>query len=645
MSKRKVENDTKASTSKGPRKKCKVENEYVENQDDVFWNYPEVLSKKLCLPERTCTEIVDLLDNDNTIPFIARYRKEKTGNMDASKLREFNESYILLKEVHAKVTTAIKKLSNKCQLTPNLSQAFKCATSLEDFEHLYQPFKSTKKTLANRARELGLSPLAEMILKQPKQFSYATEIYKYVNSSKEGLKNVAEVDTGVTNILTDIIARDCDILKFVQENFESKHMKLKSNASRSVNTKLDKKQLKEDSFHKFYNYFNFIKAIDYLESYKVLAINRGENLKILTVKVDIPDYLENKYHKFAFQRFHGDSLGECKILFKKCIIESYNRFIQPLVCRRIRSQLTKKAEKDAANVFAKNLKNLLLTPPVRAKTVMGIDPGFTNGCKIAVISPAGDILHTSTLILHKSNPYDEHLKLASIIKEFKCEIIGIGNGTACRETEEVVSWMIRHRKVPTDLVFCIVNESGISIYSVSDDAALELPDLEPNLRSAVSLARRVIDPLSEYVKVEPQHLGVGMYQHDLSKTLLKKTLNSIVEECVCDVGVDVNTCSETVLSKVSGLSNCKAKNIIKWRNKKGWFVNREQLQEVAGIGPKTYEQCAGFLRIESSGLNSVKYEDKDLQSKVKYNLLDRTVIHPESYQVVYKYVNFPFKLV
>ncbi|GFS19498.1 S1 RNA-binding domain-containing protein 1, partial [Elysia marginata] len=467
----------------------------------------------------------------------------------------------------------------------------------------YAPFKPGHKgTHAERARAVGLEAPAQKLLSGQ---NFGLECF--INPSKKGLESAGDVEKGIKHIVADIVSKDkeitdqarsiCDICGVL---LESSRTKTKCAQDKKGDIKA-KPPVTDSVAQKFEQYFNFKMPVKLLKSYQVLALNRGEDLKVLNVKLIVPDRARAMLLQFTSKKYLKDehSIYQ-KSLIRQAIEDAYDRLIEPSLCRKIRSDLTANAEKASISVFNSNLKNLLLVSPVKYKTIFGIDPGFKNGCKVAVISPTGQVVDTDVLYLHdfKANKTAERNKMVAMVLKYRCDIIAIGNGTACRETESAVADLIKQGQFkPLLVVYSIVDECGASIYSVSDVAKKEFPDLDPTLRGAVSIARRLQDPLAELVKIEPKHLGVGMYQHDINKVKLETALSSVVEECVSFVGVDINTCSECLLRRVAGLNATKAKHIIEWRLKNGFFKNRQQLLSIKGLGKKGFEQCAGFIRV------------------------------------------------
>uniref|UniRef100_A0A8D0DZ62 S1 RNA-binding domain-containing protein 1 n=1 Tax=Salvator merianae TaxID=96440 RepID=A0A8D0DZ62_SALMN len=634
----------------------RAESAKLNEDHKMNWDIVQILSQRTGIEEWVCANIIRLFNEDNTIPFIARYRKELINNLEADVLREVQQTLEDLHTVAKKVHASIQKLKKEGKLSESLLTALLNCQTLEELDHLYAPYKTGNKgTKAQRARQLGLEQAAILLIEKPNELN----LLSYVKFNAEGLSTIEEVKSGVQHILADMIAKDKETLDFIRDLCQKRYVCIQSSLAKMTSKKVNEKDV--DKFHLYKNFSCNLKKIQH---HQILAINRGENLKILTVKVNIPDGVKVEFSKWCVNRrwrpkaFANPELME---LLRFSVDDSFKRLIYPLLCREIRSKLTSDAEKESVMMFGRNLRQLLLTSPVRGRTLMGVDPGFKHGCKLAIISPTSQILYTDVVYLQFGKEFHEAEKIRKLLLDYNCSTIVIGNGTACRETEAYFACLIMKKYfAPLDVTYCITNEAGASIYSVSPEACKEMPDLDPNLRSAVSIARRVQDPLAELVKIEPKHIGVGMYQHDVSQTLLKATLDSVVEECVSFVGVDINICSETLLRHIAGLNANRAKNIIEWREKNGPFVNREQLKEVKGLGPKSFQQCAGFIRINQEYIKTFcsqqgqpTAEDhkaatnkKEGKKKTKAagntvqkpNPLDQTCIHPESYDSAMRFL-------
>ncbi|XP_042328682.1 S1 RNA-binding domain-containing protein 1 isoform X2 [Sceloporus undulatus] len=617
------------------------------------WDIVQVLSQRTGIEEWVCANIIRLFNDDNTIPFIARYRKELINNLEADALREVQQTLEELYSVAKKVHGSIQKLKKEGKLTGSLLTALLNCKTLEELDHVYAPYKTgSKGTKAQRARQLGLEPAANLLIENPRELN----LFSYVKADVEGLSTIEDVRSGVQHILADMIAKDRETLDFIRDLCQRKYICIQSSLAKGTAQKANEKDV-----NKFHLYQNFSCNIRNIQHHQILAINRGENLKILTVKVNVPDQVKNEFSRWCVnKRWRPKAYAKPELmeLLRDSVDDSYKRLIYPLLCREFRSKLTSDAEKESVMMFGRNLRQLLLTSPVRGRTLMGVDPGYKHGCKLAIVSPTSQILHTDIVYLHSGRGFHEAQKIRKLLLDYNCGTVVIGNGTACRETEAYFADLIMKKYfAPLDVTYCITNEAGASIYSVSPEACKEMPDLDPNLRSAVSIARRVQDPLAELVKIEPKHIGVGMYQHDVSQTLLKATLDSVVEECVSFVGVDINICSEILLRHIAGLNANRAKNIIEWREKNGPFINREQIKDVKGLGPKSYQQCAGFIRVNQEYIRtfcselaagSQKGATNEKQGKKKNksaanvtwqpNPLDQTCIHPESYNTAMRFL-------
>ncbi|XP_068795726.1 S1 RNA-binding domain-containing protein 1 isoform X1 [Struthio camelus] len=636
----------------------------VKEEFEMNWDIVQALSERTNVELWVCENLIRLFQEENTIPFIARYRKELINNLEADALREIQQTLEELRTVAKKTHAMMQKLKKEGKLSGGLLTALLNCRTLEELDHVSAPYKTgSKGTKAQRAKQLGLEPAALSLLQNPMEL----DLFSYIRPNIKGLSTIQEVEAGVQHILADMFAKDKDTLDFVRKLCQQRYICIQSALA-----KASSKNINEKDIDKFQLYHEFSCNIKNIQHHQILAINRGENLKILTVKVNIPDGVKNEFRWWCVnERWRPKHFVKPELMkiLQISVEDAYKRLIYPLLCREFRSKLTSDAEKESVMMFGRNLRQLLLTSPVRGRTLMGVDPGYKHGCKLAIISPTSQILHTDVVYLHSGQGFREAEKIKRHLLQYNCSTIVIGNGTACRETEAYFADLIMKKYfAPLDVVYCIVSEAGASIYSVSPEASKEMPDLDPNLRSAVSIARRVQDPLAELVKIEPKHIGVGMYQHDVSQTLLKATLDSVVEECVSFVGVDINICSEILLRHIAGLNANRAKNIIEWREKNGPFINREQLKEVKGLGPKSFQQCAGFIRfnqeyiktfcsskrteLESHALmtKASAQVTKEKQGKKKSKLtpgasqqpnpLDQTCIHPESYNIAMRFLSF-----
>ncbi|XP_076990253.1 S1 RNA-binding domain-containing protein 1 isoform X2 [Tamandua tetradactyla] len=636
----------------------------IKEEVEMNWDIVQVLSERTNIELWVCANIIRLFNDDNTIPFIIRYRKELINNLDADSLREVRQTLEELRAVAKKVHSTIQKIKKEGKMSECLLKALLNCKTFEELEHVSAPYKTgSKGTKAQRAKQLGLEVAARKLLENPGELN----LLSYIRPNVKGLSALQDIETGVQHILADMIAKDKDTLDFIRKLCQNRYICIQSSLA-----KVSSKKINEKDVDKFLLYQNFSCNIRNIQHHQILAMNRGENLKILTVKVNISDGVKNEFCRWCIQnRWRPRSFARPELMkiLHNSLDDSFKRLIYPLLCREFRAKLTSDAEKESVMMFGRNLRQLLLTSPVPGRTLMGVDPGYKHGCKLAIISPTSQILHTDVVYLHCGQGFREAEKIKRLLLNFNCSTVVIGNGTACRETEAYFADLImKNFFTPLDVVYCIVSEAGASIYSVSPEANKEMPGLDPNLRSAVSIARRVQDPLAELVKIEPKHIGVGMYQHDVSQTLLKATLDSVVEECVSFVGVDINICSEVLLRHIAGLNANRAKNIIEWREKNGPFVSREQLKKVKGLGPKSFQQCAGFIRINQDYIRTFCSQQTDSaghaqgvavtssadvavtnekQGKkknktavtvvLKPNPLDQTCIHPESYDIAMRY--------
>lgn len=550
---------------------------------------------------------VELLDEGNTVPFIARYRKEATGKLDEEQIRTIEDRIKYLRALEERKLTILNSIKEQGKLTPELEAKIKATTKLQELEDLYLPYRPKKRTRATVARERGLEPLADLILKQETESGDPLKLAKkFVNPKKE-VNSPEEALAGARDIIAEIISDDAEIRKQIRQLTRSLGV-MTSNAK------------KADERSEYEIYYEFSSGIRKIQPYQILAINRGEKEKFLKVSIDIEE-------EKALERIKTRYIKNPQSIFlsqlEAAISDSYKRLIAPAIEREVRGELTEKAEKHAINVFARNLKSLLLQPPVKGKIIMGIDPGFRTGCKVAVIDKTGKYLEGNTIFPHppQNQVFESKTVLRKLIEKYQVEIVAIGNGTASRETETLVTDLIGEIKESDnrEIYYIIVNEAGASVYSASKVAKKEFPDLEASMRGNISIARRLLDPLAELVKIDPKHIGVGLYQHDVNQKKLEEALNSIVESAVNLVGVDLNTASIGLLQNVSGLNTKSAQNIVGFRDDHGRFNNREQLIQVSGIGETAFQQSAGFLRIT----------DGD-------NPLDNTAIHPESYLATQK---------
>ncbi|WP_272039005.1 Tex family protein [Paenibacillus sp. JJ-100] len=558
------------------------------------------VAKELSLSLKQIRTTSELLDEGNTIPFIARYRKEMTGELDENQLRQIEERLVYLRNLEDRKLEVIRIIEEQGKLTKELEKSITQAVKLQEVEDLYRPYRQKRKTRASVAKEKGLEPLAQWIWEQPKQGDALQEAARYINAEL-GVEDAESALQGAKDILAENIADDAAIRAWIRR-YTLDHGMLTSEA----------KDAEQESVYE--NYYSYRELAKKMPPHRILAINRGEREGILKVGLDVQ--AEPAHRHMEGQIIRGASAVQD--ILRNVIEDAYKRLIAPSIEREVRAELTEKGENQAISVFSANLRNLLLQPPIHGKRVLGVDPAYRTGCKLAVVDDTGKLLEVA--VTYPTPPHNKKREAAEVfhrlIKQYDIGLIVIGNGTGSRETEQFVAEIIQENG-DESLVYLIVNEAGASVYSASKLAQEEFPDLDVAERSAASIARRVQDPLAELVKIDPKAIGVGQYQHDVSQKVLEESLKAVVESAVNHVGVDVNTASPSLLSYVAGVNATIAKNIVKYREENGRFTNRRQLQKVPRLGAKTYEQCVGFMRI-SEGENP----------------LDRTPIHPESYKVV-----------
>ena len=556
----------------------------------------EQLAHELDRPVEHIENVVRLLDEGNTIPFIARYRKELHGSMDDTALRTLEERLAYLRNLTERKESVKASIAEQEKLTDELAAAIDAAQTLAEVEDLYRPYKPKRRTRATVAKEKGLEPLAALLFAQERDCPRPEEAAADYLSAEKGVETVADALQGANDIVAEWISDDAAIRRSLRELLE-KRGTLRSLAA-----------TEEDSVYRLY--YDFEQPLSRIQGHQILAINRGEKEKMLSATVLLDRELALPLLRRAVVK-----PGSAAMEFVKAAAEdAYDRLIYPSLEREMRAALTDKASEGAIKMFALNLKPLLMQPPVKGHVTMGLDPGYAHGCKVAVIDATGKVLDTTVVYpTYGERQKNEAItKLAQLVKKHGVEHIAIGNGTASRETEQMTVELIH--KVGGGLSYMIVSEAGASVYSASKLAAEEFPQFDVNLRSAVSIARRLQDPLAELVKIDPKAIGVGQYQHDMPQKELDASLNAVVEDCVNAVGVDLNTASPSLLTRVAGLNGTIAKNIVAFREENGVFTTRRQLLKVAKLGPKAFEQCAGFLRVPESK-----------------NVLDNTGVHPESY--------------
>ena len=574
----------------------------------------KTLSNELNIKDWQTEATIKLIDEGNTIPFIARYRKEATGSLDDEILRKFGERLTYLRNLHEKKEKVLKSIEEQGKLTDDLRESIKKADTLVEVEDIYRPFKPKKRTRATIAREKGLESLANIILEQKTEVSIHEIAKKYLSEEKE-VFTIEEAIQGAKDIIAEIISDNADFRKSIREiTFKTGDLSIEAK---------DKEKSSE-----YEMYYEYNEKINNIAIHRILAINRGEKEKLLKVKINAPvddiiEYLNRRmlidHSKDNFEKIKPEYNEYTKELIEETVLDSYKRLIAPSIEREIRTSLTETAEEKSILVFSKNLEQLLMQGPIQNKVVLGWDPAFRTGCKLSVVDGFGKVLTTD--IIYPTKPQNKvaesKKRVLELIREYDVDIIALGNGTASRESEEIIIDIIKG----TDVQYVIVNEAGASVYSASKLATEEFPDFNVGERSAVSIARRLQDPLAELVKIDPKSIGVGQYQHDMNQKKLGESLKSVVEKAVNNVGVDLNTASIALLQYVSGISSSIAKNIIKYREEEGAFKNRKELLKVSKLGPKAFEQSAGFLKVYGSK-----------------NLLDITTVHPESYKATEKLI-------
>jgi uncharacterized protein len=558
------------------------------------------IAKESAIPLTKVKATVELLDGGNTIPFIARYRKEMTGELDENELRGIEERLQYLRNLEDRKQEVLRLIDEQGKLTDELRTAINQSVKLQEVEDLYRPYRQKRKTRASVAKERGLEPLAEWILAQPRTGSLAEEAAKYVDADKE-VHQLEDAIQGAMDIIAEIIADDAKVRAWVRKyTFDNGTMLTEA------------KNKKQESVYEMY--YEYKEPVRRLPPHRTLAINRGEREEVLKVGIDVPS---DRIHEYIGRQYiHGESV--VKSMMTAVVEDAYKRLIAPSIEREVRGELSEKAEEHAIQIFAENLRNLLLQAPVKGQVVLGVDPAFRTGCKLAVVDDTGKLLEVA--VTYPTAPHNRTAEAEAVFKrliaQYNVNLLVIGNGTASRETEQFVAEVIK--RIPErELKYIIVSEAGASVYSASKLAQEEFPELDVAERSAASIARRLQDPLAELVKIDPKAIGVGQYQHDVNPKRLEESLRFVVESAVNHVGVDLNTASWSLLSYVSGINATTAKNIVKFREETGRFVRRDQLKKVPRLGAKTFEQCVGFLRISEGD-----------------HPLDNTPIHPESYDVV-----------
>ncbi len=559
------------------------------------------LTEEFNLRPEHVDNVIKLLDEGNTIPFIARYRKEMTGAINDQVLREFNDRYEYLKNLNKRKNEVAAAITEQGKMTEEIQLAIDNAQTMTEIEDVYRPFKQKKKTRASVAIEKGLQPLAEFILAQAGD-PYA-EAEKFVNAEK-GVKTVAEAISGAKDVIAEIISDNAELRKKLRSLLEN-------------HGEMQVKMVKDDEKGTYAMYADYAELVPEIKNHRILAINRGEKEECLKAKIYFNPEIAKRICTVKYVKANGNT--DCAKLIEEAADDGYDRLIQPSIEREVRAILTDKASEQAIKMFEVNLRPLLLQPPVKGKVTLGLDPAYRTGCKLAVVDETGHVLETGVVYpipeVHKPAQIENAKEfLKNLIAKHKIDIISIGNGTASKETEIFVAELLKELDNPS-VSYTIVSEAGASVYSASTLAVEEVPDLDLTRRSAVSIARRLQDPLAELIKIDPKSIGVGQYQHDMDKKRLDSVLGGVLEDCVNSVGVDLNTASVSLLKYVAGLNSGIAKNIVAYRDENGKFTSRSQLLKVTKLGAKAYEQCAGFLRITDGK-----------------NILDNTAVHPESYK-------------
>lgn len=568
-------------------------------------NINETLAKEFKLRQEQIDNTVSLIDDGKTIPFIARYRKELTGSLDDQVLREIFDRLTYLRNLEKRKEEITSAITEQEKMTDEIAAAIEKAMTLVEVEDIYRPFKPKRKTRGSVARERGLEPLAEFILAQDKSADPNVEAEKFVDEEK-GVPDIAAAIQGAMDIIAEDISDDAELRKKLRAMITKQGMMTSKAADPEEETVYN-------------NYYEFSEPVFRIAGHRVLALDRGEREDKLKVNVVIPEMSGENLTAENYVK-NNSACGE---LVKAAAEDSFKRLIFPSVEREIRADLTAKACEDAIKVFASNLRQLLMQPPVKGNVALGLDPGYRTGCKLAVVDATGKVLETGVAYIttgEQRKIEQGKVLVKKLIEKHGVSIIAIGNGTASRESEAFVAELIK--EIPQKVSYMVVSEAGASVYSASKLAAAEFPEYDVSLRSAVSIARRLQDPLAELVKIDPKAIGVGQYQHDMPKARMDEALSGVVEDCVNSVGVDLNTASHSLLSYIAGISAAVAKNIVAYREENGSFTDRKQLLKVSKLGPKAFEQCAGFLRV-SGGKNP----------------LDNTAVHPESYEAAKKIID------
>lgn len=568
-------------------------------------NINETLAKEFKLRQEQIDNTVSLIDDGKTIPFIARYRKELTGSLDDQLLREIFDRLTYLRNLEKRKEEVAASITEQGKMTDEIAAAIEKAAALVEVEDIYRPFKPKRKTRGSVARERGLEPLAEFIMAQNIAADPNAEAENYIDPEKDVPDGAAALQ-GAMDIIAEDISDDAELRKTLRAMITKEGM-------------VSSKAADPEEETVYSNYYDFSEPVFRIAGHRVLAIDRGEREDKLKVSVAVPD---GRGEKIVTDKYVRNS-SPCGELVKSAAVDGYGRLIFPSVEREIRADLTTKACEAAIKVFASNLRQLLMQPPIKGRTALGLDPGYRTGCKLAVVDDTGKVLDTGVAYIttgEQRKIEQGKVLVKNLIQKYGVSIIAIGNGTASRESEAFVADLIK--ELPEKVSYMVVSEAGASVYSASKLAADEFPEYDVSLRSAVSIARRMQDPLAELVKIDPKAIGVGQYQHDMPKARMDEALTGVVEDCVNTVGVDLNTASHSLLSYISGISSAVAKNIVAYREENGSFTDRKQLLKVSKLGPKAFEQCAGFLRVHGGK-----------------NPLDNTAVHPESYEAAQKIID------
>lgn len=568
-------------------------------------NINETLAKEFKLRQEQIDNTVSLIDDGKTIPFIARYRKELTGSLDDQLLREIFDRLTYLRNLEKRKEEVAASITEQGKMTNEIAAAIEKAAALVEVEDIYRPFKPKRKTRGSVARERGLEPLAEFIMAQNIAADPNAEAENYIDPEKD-VPDGAVALQGAMDIIAEDISDDAELRKTLRAMITKEGM-------------VSSKAADPEEETVYSNYYDFSEPVFRIAGHRVLAIDRGEREDKLKVSVAVPD---GRGEKIVTDKYVRNS-SPCGELVKSAAVDGYGRLIFPSVEREIRADLTTKACEAAIKVFASNLRQLLMQPPIKGRIALGLDPGYRTGCKLAVVDDTGKVLDTGVAYIttgEQRKIEQGKVLVKNLIQKYGVSIIAIGNGTASRESEAFVADLIK--ELPEKVSYMVVSEAGASVYSASKLAADEFPEYDVSLRSAVSIARRMQDPLAELVKIDPKAIGVGQYQHDMPKARMDEALTGVVEDCVNTVGVDLNTASHSLLSYISGISSAVAKNIVAYREENGSFTDRKQLLKVSKLGPKAFEQCAGFLRVHGGK-----------------NPLDNTAVHPESYEAAQKIID------